>query len=188
MRRKAAFSVSIVTLGRPLVLYFGFWPTLPLLSTATGMLPFLFLSLSPFPHPPPAYRHLTSFFLSLTFVFANWEKGICAQSLLNGPFLSITATAIDLKRDRRVDLFLFFSIGSGTAAWESLPDFTIFLHHSVRYFRTFSSLFRGGIKTTTNRWTPVQPAIEPAFPCVTRIIFNLAKIFGYPLSNRSKSP
>lgn len=38
MRRRAAFLVSIVTLGRPLVLYFGFWPTLPLLSTATGML------------------------------------------------------------------------------------------------------------------------------------------------------
>lgn len=104
---------------------------------------------------------------------------------------SFPSSCRDLKRDRRVDLFLFFSIG--TAAWESLPDLTSFiigfLHHSVRYFRTFSSLFRGGIKTTTNRWTPVrQPAIEPAFPCVTRIIFNLAKIFGYPLSNRSKSP
>ena len=32
---------------------------------------FISFSLSPFPHPPPAYRHLTSFFLSLTFVFAN---------------------------------------------------------------------------------------------------------------------
>lgn len=38
MPRRAAFLVSIVTLGRPLVLYFEFWPTLPLLWTATGML------------------------------------------------------------------------------------------------------------------------------------------------------
>lgn len=56
MRRKAAFSVSIVTLGRPLVLYFGFWPTLPLLSTATGMLPiFMSFSLSLFLHPSLAH-------------------------------------------------------------------------------------------------------------------------------------
>lgn len=59
MRRKAAFWVSIVTLGRPLVSCFGYWPTLPLHSTVTGMYVahfYFFFSLFLL-----AYRHLTSF-------------------------------------------------------------------------------------------------------------------------------